>query len=194
MCDKPKLGKKGVLVDDRFLLDEYIDSGGQGEVWRALDTVNDNVDVAVKLFQKDTDKRVKDEVKALTEIIDANVIRFISSDTTTDVGGAYHYLAMEFAKHNTLREFDYFKGDIELSINLFYKICSGVKAIHAIDYLHRDLKPSNILVCENQRDLKVGDFGLCLPPVDPDREDTPGRENVYLFLRADPPLDDNGNL
>jgi len=85
---------------------------------------------------------------------------------------------MEYAEYGNLREHNYFKGDIDLSIKLFCEVCEGVSAIHAAGYYHRDLKPSNILVCADQRDLKVGDFGLCLPPDGSDRDKTPGRDNV----------------
>ena len=175
---KPIYGKKSQLVSERFRLVEYIKSGGQGEVWKAHDITQNNKVLAVKLFSPESKKRAKDEVQALIDIKNQNVIGFVDADVDSNNTNKVHFLAMEYAKNKTLFEYDYFKGDINLSIELFCRICEGVLAIHEAGYVHRDLKPSNILVCKDQRDLKVGDFGLCLPPEDSNRTKTSSRENV----------------
>jgi serine/threonine protein kinase len=175
---KPKLGKLSDLVSERFRLVENLDSGGQGEVWKAEDIADNNAIIAVKLFSKSSLKRAKDEVQALTAINNHNVVRFIDADVSANTTGAIHFVAMEYAKNKSLDKYDYFRGDIALSTELFCHICEGVSAIHDAGFIHRDLKPGNILVFEHQRDLKVGDFGLCLPPEGTDRIRTPARENV----------------
>ncbi len=41
----------------------------------------------------------------------------------------------------------------------FFKILQAVKEIHDKGIVHRDLKPENIMILENEKDLKLIDFG-----------------------------------
>lgn len=174
-----KIASSGKLIGERFRLTKFIRAGGQGEVWAATDQVDGNKKVAVKLFHSGGEKRGREEIEAISKIENDRVIKFLASNHVDgDSDQNELYFAMQYAKHRSLNEHDYFRNDIDLCILLFRMICEGVKAIHEAQSIHRDLKPSNILVCENQRDLKVGDLGLCLPPITTDRDKTSSRENV----------------
>jgi serine/threonine protein kinase len=45
-----------------------------------------------------------------------------------------------------------------------------VLAVHAAEIIHRDLKPSNVLLVEHEKDVRVGDFGLCYIDLEEDKE------------------------
>ena len=42
----------------------------------------------------------------------------------------------------------------------FTQICLGLDYIHKKNILHRDLKTQNILLCQNKKVAKIGDFGI----------------------------------
>lgn len=172
------IGAAGEMVGGRFKLTKPVGVGGQGEVWEAKDTASKNEFVAVKFFRDDHSSRVLDEIDALSKIESSYVVKFIETNIDEGSAASKPYLVMEYAKNKSLNRYDYFRGDVDLSVNIFKKICLGVKAIHEAGYIHRDLKPSNILVCKDQRDLKVGDFGLTLPPDRNCVDRTSTRENV----------------
>lgn len=50
--------------------------------------------------------------------------------------------------------FEQLKKDIIPSLN------EGLKVLHDNGILHKDLKPSNIMVCDNQKDVAIIDFGI----------------------------------
>jgi len=145
------IGAAGEMVGGRFKLTKPVGVGGQGEVWEAKDTASKNEFVAVKFFRDDHSSRVLDEIDALSKIESSYVVKFIETNIDEGSAASKPYLVMEYAKN---------------------------KSLHEAGYIHRDLKPSNILVCKDQRDLKVGDFGLTLPPDRNCVDRTSTRENV----------------
>ncbi|CAK7339535.1 unnamed protein product [Dovyalis caffra] len=50
--------------------------------------------------------------------------------------------------------------DLRLSISFALDISRAMEYLHDNGIIHRDLKPSNLLLTEDQKHVKVGDFGL----------------------------------
>lgn len=70
---------------------------------------------------------------------------------------------MEYAAGGTLAEYiskqsSHF-SDFEV-LQKFTQICLGLEYIHKKNILHRDLKTQNILLCQNKKIAKIGDFGI----------------------------------
>ncbi|KPK74918.1 MAG: hypothetical protein AMJ89_05220 [candidate division Zixibacteria bacterium SM23_73] len=185
--------EKGQLIDDRFKVVELIGKGGQGEVYLVEDVIENNLKRALKKLRteflpKDLD-RMKKEVLALKNIGSDRVIPI----TATNLDEYEHsseqvpYFVMEFARYGTLNKHNYYKGEIELSLRLFRNICEGVSDIHEKGVIHRDLKPSNILLVENEKDLRVSDFGICYIDLEDDKKRaTKIREKVGPMYFAAP--------
>jgi len=159
---------KGKIIADRFKVVDKIGEGGQGTVYKVHDTVNDNKEAALKILKrkylpKDI-KRMKNEAEVLSGINSDNIIKIISTNLDKCDENNFKsepYIVMEYARYGTLRQHNYFNGEIDFSLKLFEKICQGVSELHNKDVIHRDIKPSNILLVNDEKDIKVGDLGLC---------------------------------
>jgi len=186
--------KKGHIITERYRVLDEIGKGGQGTVYLVEDRVDQNTKRAIKVYERDllpsdkTWRRIQDEVDALQRIDSERVVTIIDTNISADTRDLDEppYIVMELAKFQNLRKHNYFMKDIELSLRLFRLICEGVKDIHSAKILHRDLKPSNILIVEDERDLKVGDFGICYIGLEEDeKRATNVREKVGpLFFAA----------
>jgi serine/threonine protein kinase len=184
--------KPGTIVDNRFRIVKILGKGGQGTIYLVEDTINDNARRALKTLRKEILPknlgRMQREVLALKGIKSEFVLSMEATnlDTYQLDSEEVPYFVTEFAEYGTLRKHNYFNGEIDLSLRLFRDICEGVLAVHAAGIIHRDLKPSNVLLVENEKDVRVGDFGLCYIDLEEDKERaTSIREKVGpLFFAA----------
>lgn len=168
--------KIGTIIDDRYRIKKSVGSGGQGEVFLVEDVVDDNKCKALKTLREEilpqNLKRMKTEVRALQTVRSTSVIAMLDTNLEQYSSGqdTPPYFVTEYAQFGTLRKHNYFNGEIDLSLKLFRRICEGVKAIHEAEVIHRDLKPSNILLFENEKDIRIGDFGICYIDLEEDTE------------------------
>jgi len=174
--------KTGTLLDDKWLILEFIAKGGMGEVYRAHQ-INLKRDVAIKVISRewlesldgDADeidnalRRFLTEVQAMAFARHTNILHIY------DFGSAeipnrrestrVEYIAMEYIPGNTLRETmseDGFYPDENAVKNwitdYFMPVLDGVEVLHILGIVHRDLKPENVFM---DKDIpKIADFGL----------------------------------
>jgi len=178
------------IIGEQFEVIKSIGKGGQGEVF-LVKNILDKQKYALKAIKKNYSKkalaRFKKEINSLKQINSPFVVEIISeniSDQKIDDGEIYY--VMKLAKYGTLYDNDYYIKDLNLCLELFKKICQGVKAIHDKNLLHRDLKPSNILLVQNQRDIKISDFGLSYKLNETDEKITEIREKVGAIYFSAP--------
>jgi serine/threonine protein kinase len=169
---------KEKLFKDRYkkVEKEGLGAGGQGSVYTVKDTQDNDKIYALKTinFEKakknnvdipQAVKRLKREWEALNSINSDYVISVQDSNLDNfeyEEGNPLQpFFVMKLAKNKTLKDNNYFRGDIDLCLTLFKTICFGVKDIHQAGIVHRDLKPTNILLFDSQRDLKICDLGIC---------------------------------
>jgi len=108
--------------------------------------------------------RMKREALALLSSRNAHVIRVLDYVST----GELSYLSMEYAEGGDLRvELDQQNEPVSVrqALSWLAQMLIGLKAIHQAGIIHRDIKPENLLL-DNQRLLKIADFGIALLPTE----------------------------
>ena len=157
----------GLVLDDKYRLDERLGEGGMGTVYRATHLLIERP-VAVKvlnprLVADDTAReRFRREARAAGRLQHTNAV------AVTDFGETREglvYLVMELLVGKPLREV--LARDAPLdparAVSLMLQISAAVEAAHEAGIIHRDLKPGNIFLVQRPDSpyiVKVLDFGI----------------------------------
>jgi eukaryotic-like serine/threonine-protein kinase len=149
-----------------YVLQDRINSGTFGEVWKAHHHVWTDQLVAVKI---PTDpqflRNLQREGVAIHGLHHPNVVRAIGFDPYAESP----YLAMEYIPGTSLRPLIQNRSlTIPDAVAIMRQVLAGLSYAHNANVIHRDIKPENILVHERAfRDgyaaegvVKVTDFGL----------------------------------
>jgi serine/threonine protein kinase/formylglycine-generating enzyme required for sulfatase activity len=158
----------GILLDDKYRLDEKVGEGGMGTVYRATHIQMENT-VAVKILHPHLSsdqyavERFRREARSAAQIRHPHAVAVTDFGVTRDAGIAY--LVMEFLEGGDLREKMKQKHqlDLEEAFLILSQTCSAVSAAHARGIIHRDLKPDNIWLIKTEEEMehvKVLDFGI----------------------------------
>ena len=183
--------KIGYVLNDKWVIIEFIGKGAMGEVYRAHQ-LNLKRDVAIKVISREllasleddpeeietAIQRFRREVQAMARVRHHNVLQIFDYGSETihknDHDVAVEYIAMEYIPGATLRftmpEEGFYPEQDLIAVWLadyYLPLLKGVEAIHAKDISHRDLKPENVLM--DGTTPKIADFGLacsiCMQPV-----------------------------
>ncbi|WP_157181203.1 protein kinase domain-containing protein [Actinopolymorpha alba] len=145
----------------RYRVDQLLNSGGMGEVWRGYDHTLGRP-VALKLLHagvsdaNDRERFVR-EARAAAQLSHPHVV------AVYDVGewSGRPYLVMELLDGRTLAAELAERGPLPVVEvrDLGAQAAAGLEAAHRAGVVHRDIKPSN-LVRTRDGTLKVVDFGI----------------------------------
>jgi len=160
---EPAVGNgSGVVLADRYRLEERVAAGGMGEVWRATDTLLERI-VAVKLLRESlaqdpvVSERFRREALLAAQISHPNMAGVFDYVQSHDRPG----IVMEFVDGETLAERLARGGS--LAVGEAVRICMGLLAAlasaHDTGIVHRDVKPGNVMLTASG-DIKVTDFGI----------------------------------
>ena len=177
-----KIFTPGNVIDNKYVVLEFIGKGAFGEVYRAYQ-LNLQRDVAIKVVSHDwlrspevdeeeidtSLQRFRREVQAMARVRHPNVLQVYDHGSiilpTSREDCPVEYIVMEYIPGETMRhtmseEGFYPEQDllVEWLQEFFLPILDGVEAIHALEIIHRDLKPENILL--DGKTPKIADFGL----------------------------------
>jgi len=155
----------GELIDNRYLLQRQIASGGMATIYAGLDTRLDRP-VAVKIMHAHLANdeafvsRFIKEAKATAALSHPNIVS-IQDQGWNEGGPPAVFLVMELVEGSTLRDYLNENGalTVEQALQLITPVLSALSAAHRIGIIHRDIKPENILISKDGR-IKVADFGL----------------------------------
>ena len=155
----------GELIDNRYLLQRQIASGGMATIYAGLDTRLDRP-VAVKIMHAHLANdeafvsRFIKEAKATAALSHPNIVS-IQDQGWNEGGPPAVFLVMELVEGSTLRDYLNENGSltVEQTLQLITPVLSALSAAHKIGIIHRDIKPENILISKDGR-IKVADFGL----------------------------------
>lgn len=157
----------GKTIDNRFLIESLLGSGGMGTVFRARDLVMERP-VAIKLLphelieDEELLQRFHREARATARIEHPNIVTVYDFRTLPDLGTI---IIMECIQGRTLSYL--LSRRIALpapdALVLMKQIVMGVAAAHKQGVIHRDLKPDNIMLKDIGRgevSVKLVDFGI----------------------------------
>jgi serine/threonine-protein kinase len=156
----------GALIDDRFLIEARIATGGFGAIYRARTA--DGEPVALKILHPwltgdpNMVARFRREGATLTQLHDPHTVTTLAVGET---GDGLLYIAMELLSGESLHDRLHRAGALpwQTAIAIARAVCSSLAEAHALGVVHRDLKPANIQIetrDDNPELVKVLDFGI----------------------------------
>jgi serine/threonine protein kinase len=155
----------GQVVGDRYRLEEPLERGAMGSIWRA-EHVRLRAPVAVKFLDPsligDTEMldRFMQEARSAAAVRSAHVVQVFDYGSE----GGVPYLTMELLEGENLDMRLTARGKLtpaELN-KIFTEVARGIGKAHAMGVVHRDLKPGNIFIArEGEYEItKLVDFGI----------------------------------
>ncbi|RPD58864.1 kinase-like protein [Lentinus tigrinus ALCF2SS1-7] len=159
----------GCTLLSRYKLTEMLGSGGNGVVYKAIDTLkfsdSPTGHCAIKIIDK------TDFTPAHLEFIhrEVDIHRLVSTHpniiTMHDAfyDDKYHYIVLDYCPggdlYDRIRAHSY-RNNHELLKSAFVSLLDAVQYCHGQGVAHRDLKPCNVLASEDGSKLFLADFGL----------------------------------
>lgn len=171
--DQPEIsGEPGMVVAEKYQLQEVLGLGAMGTVWRAAHLGLSNQPVAVKLIAKshatsrEARKRFKVEATAAARLKSRFAVQVFDSGVTEDAD-ELPYIVMEHLDGETLEELIDREAPLPLAetVRICAQVARGLSQAHEEGIIHRDLKPANIFLALSRDDesgsiAKVLDFGI----------------------------------
>jgi len=160
---------RGKLYGGRWKTGDGLGQGGQGHVFRAVDTTKQLPgEFALKrVLNPERRERFRNEIDATKRLSHPNIIRLIDHSALSEPGpgDGPSFLVMPIAEGGDLNDQDrrsIYAGSVEAVLKVARHVANGLDAAHAAGVVHRDIKPSNILFTGKGHDIWISDFGICL--------------------------------
>jgi serine/threonine protein kinase len=156
----------GQTLADKYRIDERLNEGGMGTVYRGTHVLMDKT-VAIKVLRQSLAADEKIVARFSREARAASRISHPHALSVTDFGEAQNgvvFLVMEFLNGRTLKDLIRSEGPMPLTrvVEIIRQVGAALDAAHEQGVVHRDLKSENImLLATNGPDYaKVLDFGI----------------------------------
>jgi serine/threonine-protein kinase len=156
----------GQTLADKYRIDEKLNEGGMGTVYRGTHVLMDKT-VAIKVLRPSLAADEKIVARFSREARAASRISHPHALSVTDFGEAENgvvFLVMEFLNGQTLKNIIRQEGPMPLPrvVEIIRQVGAALDAAHEQGVVHRDLKSENImLLASNGPDYaKVLDFGI----------------------------------
>jgi tetratricopeptide (TPR) repeat protein len=151
----------GVVLRQRYRLENEIGRGGMGVVYRATD-LELKRPVAIKLLSEsafpEARERLMREARAAAALNHPHII------SVHDVGESEGtpFLVMELVLGPSLAKAP--PTELSAIVEIASQICTALDHAHSSNIVHRDLKPENVLLSgSGAPSVKLADLGLALP-------------------------------
>ncbi|MBI3821792.1 MAG: protein kinase [Planctomycetes bacterium] len=195
-CGNPPPIAGGTLLHGRYRLEKLLKMGGFGAVYRGVDTKQADRAVAIKdMIGNDPQefairlnffRREAEILRALETVpIVPRVYDFIHQGQTA-------HLVMEFIRGKDLLDIMEANANKPFPVPLVVEwgkaICDVLQTMHnqSPPLIHRDLKPDNIMLLEDQKSIKMIDFGTARDLGRTAKERAAGKTRVYTEGYAPP--------
>lgn len=157
----------GRVLGGRYQLDEFIASGGMGDIYRAR-RLHIGDTVAVKVLRPEvidnqqTRQRFYREARAAAMLHHPNAV--VIHDFGEDNDGTT-YIVMELLDGQSLRQLLVAESTVpaERTYIILRQACAALEAAHRSGIVHRDIKPDNIMLLDThggEDHVKLLDFGI----------------------------------
>lgn len=140
---------------------EKIGSGGQGTVYKALDTKLERP-VVIKVLPPELTvksanfKRFEREAQLCSSLDHPNICTIYDLNEFEGM----HYIAMQYVEGKNVRQLVNGRPlDLRSALSIAAQVADALAAAHARGIIHRDIKAGNIMVNEHGQ-VKILDFGL----------------------------------
>jgi serine/threonine protein kinase len=158
--------RSGVLLSNRYRLEDRVATGGMGDVWRATDEVLGRT-VAVKVLLPELLRdpgfltRFRAEARMMAALHHPGVVRVYDYGEDTVDGDRADYLVMEYVDGEPLSQRIEAAGRLGVgeTLSVVAQVADALNAAHLSGIVHRDVKPSNLLVQPDGTVVLV-DFGV----------------------------------
>lgn len=158
------------LLGGRYELDVLLATGGQGQVWRARDTVLSRA-VAVKVLRSEFTgdptflARFRAEAQHAALVAHRHIAALHDYGELDDglTGERMAFLVMELVEGESLAELlaREERLDVPRTLAVLRQAADALAAAHAAGLVHRDVKPGNVLVARDGT-VKITDFGIAV--------------------------------
>ncbi len=192
----PELKLENSLIDGRYEISERLSRGSYAEIFVARDRENDGMEVVIKALntslqgtpdaelERTLVENFQNEAIALDTVRHEHVILRWGHGTAADLRGVpFHYLVLEYMAGGDLLELCRRQSGNALPLHdaLYYfkQVCEALAYAHSKGIIHRDLKPNNFLLSDDQRTLKIADFGVAKITTGEDTEITRVGADIY---------------
>src|SRR5918912_2663069 len=150
----------GATLDNYRIL-EKLGAGGQGEVYKAVDTRLGRA-VVIKVLPPDLTvkeanlKRFEREARLASSLDHANICTIFDLGETGNV----HYIAMQYIEGRNVRQLVNGRPlELKSALSIAIQVADALAAAHAKGIIHRDIKAGNVMVTDAGQ-AKILDFGL----------------------------------
>ncbi len=168
--DRPRgfVAAPGVILGEKYRLEEAIARGGMARVWRARH-MDLNRPVAVKFVDgagagASGIERFLIEAKVAASVRHKNVVDIIDFGFVEPADGDPEpYMVMELLEGETLGErIERSPLSDDESVDIALQLLSGLDAVHRAGIIHRDLKPGNLFLTHDHDGTfaRLLDFGI----------------------------------
>lgn len=152
---------EGIIILQRYKVLKRLGEGAMGEVWFG-NHMDLDMPVAIKILKQPEDEdllvRFRREARMMAKVQHPNVVRVLDFGL---IEGNLPCIVMEYIKGRDLDQV--VRKDAmpwHRVIELMAQFLKGIAAIHTQGIIHRDVKPANAMVLEDNKTLKVVDFGV----------------------------------
>ncbi|MBL1435885.1 MAG: protein kinase [Rhodobacteraceae bacterium] len=159
--------RSGELLNNTYVIEKLIGSGGTGEVYLAKNIVSGRK-FAIKILKQEFSQNeafinlMRREADVLHNVIDDAVVRY-NELLKSEMHGGFVFLVMEFIEGQQLAEIMESTGAMtpEALLQVARRMGQGLAASHAQNAFHRDISPDNIILPGGDpAKAKLIDFGI----------------------------------
>ncbi|MBS1794804.1 MAG: protein kinase [Acidobacteria bacterium] len=166
---------------NQYLIKEKLGAGGQGTVYKALDTkLNRTVVIKVlppELTSKTANfKRFEREAQLCSQLDHPNICTIYDFH---EANGIY-YIAMQYVEGKNVRQLVAGRPlELKSALSIAIQTCNALAYTHSRGIIHRDIKAGNVMVT-SEGQVKILDFGLAKLLQDEPAEHGRGAERAEL--------------